>query len=220
MLTRIVAALCAALTLPAHAAAVVTSFDDIQLWTGSGSNRAALVLDWNSGPGLDAYVWGFRWTGTATGEDMFRAIAGRIAEAASPATPTNPQPDGSGDVALSLYILAYAEFGPSVDRITYTPGNGPALDQNSDGFTNGYWSYWNATSATAPATWTNASVGFADRPLTNNAWDGWSYIDDPNDFTGTAPAMGIAAVPEPAPFALLLCGAGALLILLRRRSHA
>lgn len=216
MLTRIVAALCVALTLPAQAAAVVTSFDDIQFWTGTGSNRAALVIDWNTGTRPDSYVWGFRWNGTATGEDMFRAIAGQIAQANFPATPTNPQPDGSGDVALSLYVLSYS-FGPSVDRVTYAPGGGsPSLDQDSEGFSNGFWSYWNATSAAAPTSWTESSVGFADRLLVNNAWDGWSYVPT---FTGEAPTMGIAAVPEPGTLALLIIGAG-IFILYRRLRHA
>jgi len=52
-------------------------FDQIKHWTGTGPNRAALVIQFNGDKyGSDAYVWGFRWEDgqTVTGEDMFKAI--------------------------------------------------------------------------------------------------------------------------------------------------
>ena len=51
------------------------SFDDIQFWVGSGSKRAALVIEWHDGNRPDAMVWGYRWDGEATGHDMIVAIA-------------------------------------------------------------------------------------------------------------------------------------------------
>jgi hypothetical protein len=62
------------------------SLDDIQLWTGSGTNRAALVIEWNTplvfnqttvpAPVADkTLVWGYRFNGPATGTQMFDAIA-------------------------------------------------------------------------------------------------------------------------------------------------
>jgi hypothetical protein len=61
------------------------SLDDIQLWTGSGTNRAALVIEWNSPVVFNnttvpapiankTMVWGYRFNGTATGIQMFNAI--------------------------------------------------------------------------------------------------------------------------------------------------
>src|ERR1035438_8989340 len=61
------------------------SLDDIQLWTGSGTNRAALVIAWNSPEVFNkttvpapiankTMVWGYRFNGTATGIQMFSAI--------------------------------------------------------------------------------------------------------------------------------------------------
>src|SRR5271156_2792806 len=62
------------------------SLDDIQLWTGSGTNEAALVIEWNA-PLIFNYttapaplanktmVWGYRFNGTATGTQMLQAIA-------------------------------------------------------------------------------------------------------------------------------------------------
>lgn len=50
-------------------------FDRIQHWAGKGSNRAALVIDFQDGKTEKAFVWGYRWDGQASGEDMVRAIA-------------------------------------------------------------------------------------------------------------------------------------------------
>ncbi len=52
-------------------------FDRIRHWTGSGPNRAALVIQYNVDKyGSDAYVWGYRWGDgeTPTGESMMKAI--------------------------------------------------------------------------------------------------------------------------------------------------
>ena len=52
-------------------------FDKIRNWTGTGPNRAALVIQYNGDTyGSDAYVWGYRWDDgeTPTGETMMKAI--------------------------------------------------------------------------------------------------------------------------------------------------
>lgn len=52
-------------------------FDQIRHWTGSGPNRAALVIQYNGNVyGTDSYVWGYRWGDgeTPTGETMMKAI--------------------------------------------------------------------------------------------------------------------------------------------------
>ncbi|MDD2951760.1 MAG: Ig-like domain-containing protein [Parabacteroides sp.] len=51
------------------------SFDDIQFWVGSGSKKAALVIEWHDRNSPDAIVWGYRWDGEANGHDMIVAIA-------------------------------------------------------------------------------------------------------------------------------------------------
>jgi hypothetical protein len=61
------------------------STNDIQLWTGSGTNRAALVIEWNSPEVFNlttvpapvankTLVWGYQFNGSATGTQMFNAI--------------------------------------------------------------------------------------------------------------------------------------------------
>ena len=51
------------------------TFDMIQNWTGEGSNRAALVIQWNDSRETHAMVFGYRWDGTAKAADMMGAIA-------------------------------------------------------------------------------------------------------------------------------------------------
>jgi hypothetical protein len=61
------------------------SLDDIQLWAGSGTNRAALEVEWNSPEVFNntivpapvatkTMVWGYRFNGTAKGTQMLYAI--------------------------------------------------------------------------------------------------------------------------------------------------
>lgn len=57
-----------------HAAPQV-DFNKIQHWTGEGENEAALVVQFNDGTEPRAYVWGYRWDGYASGEDLVRAVA-------------------------------------------------------------------------------------------------------------------------------------------------
>ncbi len=58
----------------AISSARAVDFNDIQFWTGSGANQAALVIDWNDGKSAESLIWGYRWNGTATGLDMFEAL--------------------------------------------------------------------------------------------------------------------------------------------------
>lgn len=49
-------------------------FNQIAYWVGDGRKKAALVIKFNDGSNK-AYVWGYKWNGDASGEDMFRAVA-------------------------------------------------------------------------------------------------------------------------------------------------
>lgn len=87
------------------ASAQKIDFNRIQYWTGEGSSRAALVVQFNcpgqTNPG--ALVWGFRWNGTApTCEEMFRAVAA-----------------GSPDLALLTQFTG--DMGNTVCGVGYGP---------------------------------------------------------------------------------------------------
>ncbi|MEJ0088442.1 MAG: hypothetical protein WDM80_01580 [Limisphaerales bacterium] len=71
--------------LSVFSTARAVSLDDIQFWTGTGTNRAALVIYWNApevrnntsvpNPAAEkSLVWGYRWNGTNNAEQMFNAV--------------------------------------------------------------------------------------------------------------------------------------------------
>jgi hypothetical protein len=205
-------------------AAVVTSFDEIDYWVGSGSNSAALVVAWNDGISPVSLAWGFHWDGIATGEQMFKAIAG--------ATLGDVTATGA-DSRLSIYITSYS-FGNAIDRIVY---DGDGYDHDSAGFlSGGYWEYYcmggtfdtppdgnpnlYAGSSSYPGTggspdWISSWTGFSDRELSDGSWDGWSFAPD---FVSQSIVAPVAAVPEPGILTLISI-AGVLVISFRRRTR-
>ena len=53
----------------------VVDLDDLNYW-GTGSNRSALVVDWNDGKTNETLAWGFRWDGPApTVGDLLGSLA-------------------------------------------------------------------------------------------------------------------------------------------------
>lgn len=207
---RTITALAVSATLAAtsFAATTVQSFDDITYWVGSGSNRAALVIDWNDGSTTESYAWGFRWNGTATGADMLRAIAGFIGTNTTPATP-----DGTGDPALTLFIQTFPGFGETVFQWNYLEHAQGGFEPDAAGF----WGYYVADGSSAfPDEWAFAETGMEDRQLSNNDWDGWSWAPD---FDSAPPDQPVAAVPEPSVLVLFALGAGGL-VWYRRNRHA
>ena len=61
------------------------SLDDIQFWTGTGTNRAVMLIEWkspevrNSTEVLSPIIhktlaWGYRWDGESNASEMFNAI--------------------------------------------------------------------------------------------------------------------------------------------------
>ena len=65
----------------AHAVEYIdwVDWDQIEHWAGdpNGEKKCALVVDFQDDYDSRALVWGFRWNGTATGEDLVRSVAGQ-----------------------------------------------------------------------------------------------------------------------------------------------
>ncbi len=152
--------------------AYAISLDDIQLWTGSGTNRAGLVIEWNSPEVFNqttvaapvankTMVWGYRFNGTPSGTQMFTAILA-----------SDPK----------LYAVANETYGTFIVSIGYNlSGNGNigiTDGTHTDYFTNGYQ--------------TNATVGVdAAAPLNSGDlfWSGyygpnWQVWTETNDVGG------------------------------------
>lgn len=165
------------------------SFSDIQYWVGTGSNQAAFVVQWNDSKNPDALVWGFRWDGNATGEDMLKAIAKadkRFFTLLYPGTQFGTAVGGMGfdlngqdsnaliknnNAAYPLYPLDGIVKTTQYDFDEYT-----AKDTNDhwmSGWYNGFWSYW--VKNPTDADFGFSGVGASSRILENGAWDVWNY---------------------------------------------
>lgn len=127
------------------------TFDMIQSWSGEGSNKAALVIQWNDPSETYALVFGYRWDGQATGADMLRAVTEdnpqlySLIQYTNVSSPTDPNggytingigwdKDADGDIALidtghgnQMY---YSETGLFIHPRGYVPGQGgsPSYD--------------------------------------------------------------------------------------------
>jgi hypothetical protein len=207
----------------------VTTFADIDTWIGSGDQEAALVIDWNDGkaPGL----WGYRFTGTKTGQQMFLDIVAAQVDLFARIGP-------DGEFGIPLYGIGYnrngGDFGIS-DNLgdeslifngstiaqTGAPDefdDGPATvndpeDSYHEGWWTGFWSYWNSTGLPENGGWATPSFGASTRALIDGDWDGLSF--DPT-FAFTDPPAVTLTVPEPNSV-MLLRGLGLTALLRRRR---
>jgi hypothetical protein len=138
-----------------HAHAI--SLDDIQLWAGSGTNRAALVVEWNSPEILNqttvpapiankTMAWGYRFNGTATGTQMIEAIL-----AADP----------------KLYVMVNDEYGGAIVVGIGYNRNGNGVIGLTDGATTNY---------IANGLLTNNDIADSAAPINSGDlyWGGWN----------------------------------------------
>ncbi|MEG0925785.1 DUF5074 domain-containing protein [Chryseobacterium sp.] len=165
------------------------SFSDVQYWVGTGSNQAAFVVQWNDSKNPDALVWGFKWDGNATGEDMLKAIA-------------------KADHRFYTLLYQGTQFGTAIGGIGFDLNgqNSRALIKNNNttyplypldgivnttaydfddyiaqdtgdhwnsGWYNGFWSYW--VKDPTDADFGFSGVGATSRVLQNGSWDVWNY---------------------------------------------
>ncbi len=159
---------------------LAVSLDDIRVWAGSGTNRAALVVEWSApesfgyttvpAPIADkTFVWGYRFNGTATGSQMLAAIVA---------------------VDPKLYVVADETYGTFVEAVGYNLGGGGGI-----GITDG-----TSTDFFTNAILTDATVDVdAAAPLNTNDlywggyygpnWETWNELGDAGGFL-TAPDRG------------------------------
>lgn len=167
------------------------NFDDIKYWVGEGANKAAFVVQWNDGKNSDALLWGFRWDGTATGEDMIKAIAKADprffilnyysgASLGSAIGGIGFDLDGKG--TNGLYVkgdITYPKYpvGGVVNTKAYDFDDYTGIDANdhwqSGWNEKGYWSYYVKNNTTSDYDY--GAEGASNRQLANGSWDVWNY---------------------------------------------
>jgi hypothetical protein len=163
------------------------SLDDIQLWTGSGTNEAALVIEWNA-PLLfnnstvpapvanKTMVWGYRFNGMSTGAEMLQSIAA-----------SDPK----------LYVVANITNGIFITGIGYNL-NGNGLTGLTDGTNTSYIIGGYSTNATADP---DASVALNSGDLfwsgyIGPRWQVWTELGDAGGFA-SSPNRGASPYGDP-----------------------
>lgn len=165
------------------------NFDDIVYWVGTGTNEAAFVVQWNDSKNPDALVWGFRWNGTATGEDMLKEIAKtdkrfftlmyQGTQYGSAVGGLGFDLDGKGTVGLykdnnTTYPLYPADG--IINTTAYDFDNYTAIDAADhwgSAWYTGYWSYW--VKDPTDADFGYSGLGASGRELVNGSWDVWNF---------------------------------------------
>jgi hypothetical protein len=167
------------------------SLDDIQLWTGSGTNRAALVIEWNSPVAFNqstvpapvtekTMVWGCRFNGTITGTQLFDAVV--AADRRLYVVETIDSMYGPFVQAIGYNLKGNGLYGISDGSNTYHAGdftNGLLIDPNLNPDAavalNGGDLYWGGHYGPNWQTWSEAnySGGFTNSPNrgTNQYYD-------------------------------------------------
>jgi hypothetical protein len=199
---------------PARAALVtVDDFSDILFWTGSGTNEAALVLQFptavESGTAMPTSIaWGYRWNEPATFADMMFSLAGGITG--------GPLPAAGADQRLAVNVSYFGEeWGYFVNTISYDQIGLPAADWSQavremgpyDIDTGEYPAQYQLDAGSGAWTGTPFSLsnaGMSTTPLVDGGWYGFIQAD------GNAATLAfnqpVSAVPEPSGVALLACG--------------
>lgn len=172
------------------------SLDEIQFWTGSGTNRAALVVAWTT-PESFAYtsvpapltnqtlVWGYRFNGSKSGAQMLAAIIA-----------TDPRLYGVADMTYGTYVvgLDYNFSGDGIGGLAdggvtnyFTHGflTNATVDVDAAAPLNPNDLYWGGYFGPNWEVWTEAgdAGGFLSSP-DRGANPYWTAVDTNNPYYG------------------------------------
>lgn len=156
--------------------------------TGSGSNRAFFVIDFDETGADNSFTFEYRWDPSAltpTGWDMLSAI-----DAAETDLVVESGGEPGQDFGVFIVDVSYKGFS----RGTTSTGE--------------FWAYWNAEGADPdlPNDWVLPFFGISSRVLSDLSWDGLSIPFGPAPDFAAPPAPDVSAVPLPAAAYLLLPG--------------
>lgn len=187
-------------------ALAVQTLDEVQFWVGEGSNCAAMIVDWSQGPfNDDSLAWGYRWSGEATGADMFfDVLAADSRLRAKVSAPNGP------DEYVALYGVGYDWNADGLFELTdgtafnaagfavTDPADGAesadSADRYAEGWFTGVWNYGVASASpfAGGGAWQASMGGMSSRALVDGTWHGWT-------FAGTFHSIAVASQPHAAP---------------------
>ncbi|MDX2079574.1 MAG: PEP-CTERM sorting domain-containing protein [Terrimicrobiaceae bacterium] len=221
----IVAALAAVLWCTSTVQAQINGLDDILFWAGTGSNRSALIVDFQDGNTRSAFAFGYRWDGSATAGDMLTAL------------------DGLAGLSISSpgFVQTITYLDP-VTGITHSRTAGFFTDYPTDWISWGYFIAGGSAviydsnppydpigslnppgaGVSVPEGWSISPSGSFGRALADGSWDAFSFGAVDLSFNPVAPPTDTiyAAVPEPSTVGLLLIAMLTLFWHVKRRIHA
>jgi hypothetical protein len=218
----------------------------VQSWTGTGTNEAALEIDWNQGTSSDALIFGYRWNGSATAEQMLNSIVASVPQLYAE---ENGFVTGFGDFVFGLGYattgdepIQLAESSSSIPPLSFnsqhlaliagyddvddyrTPVNAGDLWQEGLDYS-GYWNLFLSTDSALTAA-NNDPTAWANAWVSSENGMGSTILDnddvDAFDFSfydgsgDSAPAL--LPVPEPSTWAMLGLGALCLTFIGRKGS--
>lgn len=175
---------CVLLAAATDVEAGVQSLDDVRYWVGAGSQRAALALDWDGdSPSDTALVWGYRWDGAASAEEMLREVLAADARLFAKL--------GANELGVALLGAGYDlndDGAFAIDDGTTFDADGVALasfsnadggasvdpdDLYREGWESGYWHY--GVGVGSPPVWSTSGLGPTDTPLVEGSWHGLAF---------------------------------------------
>ena len=181
-------------------------FADIQAWAGEGDKKCAFVIQWSDEDEDHALMFGYRWSGEATGTDIAKAVVemhpklfGAFTDGGSYGTTIDGFGwDGNDDGRFSVTLSdgSVVEAGSN----GFMPGGAANYDGSSatdsgdrwhGGWFEGYWSYW--TYNPGDENFSYSQVGASSRKLEDGCIDGWIFA--PN--LQTSPWKEWEAAPMP-----------------------
>lgn len=188
------------------------TMNEIEFWVGEGENRAALVIEWHDGKQPDAIVWGYRWDGEKTGFDMVKAIVqadprlsivmgkafggleviGGIGYQFAIANPRASVLLDGEKLANNGNGITFVDNAKDFDNYIFSDSKG---HWKSGWYTQGYWVYY--VKDNRLDSWSYSQLVYSLRNLVDGCWDGWSFQDGMDSYTGRP--HGNKFLPAPLP---------------------